>query len=244
MAHPFEAKVVEDRVQNRDQSNEPLARKLRNAAIDRTDDRSERVDDFVLDADGVIDLRDLDHDTLGSSVADPAKALAGIRGQLGDAHEISHLYDESEPEPSRWRLGLRARHAYGNQVSSAVPTKVPEVALPPTRGLPPLSRLSMVPLTAENGGPALADRAPIEEPEANDTGVYTADSITDSDAESDTESIAESIEPEIDLRDDERPTADCPKCMGLGHRDLFDRFSQVEFYSCDNCMHMWQQDLS
>lgn len=207
-----------------DQSNEPLAHRLRNAAFDRTTPNAERVDDFVLDADGVIDLRDLDRDPAGTSVADPAKALATIRGQLGDAHEISNLYDESEPERPRWRLGLRARHAYGEEVPSAEPVTPVETLIAATRRaptLPPLSRLSMVPLASETESETDAD-----------TGVFVAGSI------------AESIEPEVDLRDENRPTSDCPKCMGLGHRDLFDRFSQVEFYSCDNCMHMWQQDLS
>ena len=218
-----------------DQINEPLARRLRNAAIDRTTTEAERVDDFVLDADGVIDLRDLDRDRLGTSVADPAKALATIRGQLGDAHEVSDLYDESEPERPRWRLGLRARHAYGEDIPSAVkPQSAPVVATPiptpepKTPSLAPLSRLSMIPLAREAETKPVDDAATQNVDEAPDTAVFPAGSI----------------EPEIDLRDESRPTADCPKCMGLGHRDLFDRFSRVEFYSCDNCMHMWQQDLS
>ena len=57
-------------------ANEPLARRLRDAAIDRTAVDAERVDDFVLDKDGVLDLRELEHDAPGTSVADPAKALA------------------------------------------------------------------------------------------------------------------------------------------------------------------------
>lgn len=215
---------MDNPVDDREQSNEPLAHRLRSAAIDRTATDSARVDDFVLDADGVIDLRDLERDPTGSSVADPAKALATIRGQLGDAHEVSDLYDESEPEPSRWRLGLRARQADAVPVEP-VTRETEAVALVATRKtpvLPPLSRLAMVPLATET------DTADIE----------TAESVA-----APPPSIAESIEPEVDLRDEDRPTADCPKCMGLGHRDLFDRFSQVEFYSCDNCMHMWQQDL-
>jgi hypothetical protein len=107
------------------------------------------------------------------------------------------------------------------------PTLDPTVVVPKSR--PPLSRLSMVPL-ADTPAPTTDHEA--ETDETPDTGVLPAGSI------------AESIAPEIDLRDENRPTADCPKCMGLGRRDLFDRFSQVEFYSCDNCMHMWQQDHS
>ncbi len=236
------------KVEDMDQSNEPLARRLRDAAIDRTTTDAERVDSFVLDADGVIDLRDLEHDPLGSSVADPAKVLATIRGQLGDAHEVSDLYDQSEPERPRWRLGLRARHAYGNDVPSAMPTPTAStttvasppappiaapasVAMPEPATLPPLSRLSMVPLTIEET-PTPATDAPTSD--VDEVSVATTASPP----------VAESVDPDIDLRSEDRPIANCPKCMGLGHRDLFDRFSQVEFYSCDNCMHMWQQDLS
>lgn len=38
-----------------------------------------------------------------------------------------------------------------------------------------------------------------------------------------------------------RPTALCDQCGSFGQRDLFDRFSQTEYYSCDDCGHMWQQ---
>jgi hypothetical protein len=82
---------------------ESLARRLRYAAIDRTRSGSERVDDFVLDADGVIDLRELDRADGEMSIAAPAAALATIRGRLGDAAEVSDLYDESEPKQPRWR---------------------------------------------------------------------------------------------------------------------------------------------
>lgn len=200
-------------VEDMEQPNEPLAHKLRNAAIDRTTTDAERVDSFVIDEDGVLDLRVLDRDSGRSSIADPARALATIRGQLGDAHEVSDLYDESEPQRSLWRRG-RTPQASDDQVAPKVAPKLDTtVAVPKT--LPPLSRLSMVPVEGEP--------AP-----------------TDHEAQ-----IEEEIEagPEVDLRDESRPTADCPKCMGLGRRDLFDRFSQVEFYSCDNCLHMWQQDL-
>ena len=38
-----------------------------------------------------------------------------------------------------------------------------------------------------------------------------------------------------------RPVAVCVHCGSFGQRDLFDRFSQTEYYSCDDCGHMWQQ---
>lgn len=207
------------------QANGPLARRLRNAAIARTTTEAERVDDFVLDKDGVLDLRTIERDAFGTSVADPAKALATIRGRLGGAHEVSELYDESEPEPSRWRLVARASTTPATEVrpTPESPTVRPAPVVAPR---PILNRLSKVPLPSE---PAAAE-AP-----AADTGVYEASAVPNGDG-------TDIDLRDIDLRDEARPTANCPKCMSLGHRDLFDRFSQVEFYSCDNCMHMWQQD--
>jgi|GEM_PF-6264546 hypothetical protein len=74
-------------------------------------------------------------------------------------------------------------------------------------------------LTITDDESDLADKA--------DTGVYEAGAD----------------KPTIQL-DEVAQTAECPKCAALGQRDLFDRFSQVEFFSCNNCMHMWQQDVS
>ena len=161
-----------------EQSNESLARRLKYAALDRTRTESERVDDFVLDADGVIDLRDFDPANGETSIATPASALASIRGQLGGAAEVSDLYDESESGRPRWRRSLRSRK------------------------------------TARSDAPSRHDV---------------------------TSRVAETG-PEIDLTELGRPTAACPQCAGLAHRDLLDRISQVEFYSCDVCAHMWQQD--
>lgn len=41
--------------------------------------------------------------------------------------------------------------------------------------------------------------------------------------------------------DDVAVTAVCDRCGSLGQRDLVDRFSRTEYYSCDDCGHMWQQ---
>lgn len=213
-----------------DQSKEPLAWRLRNAAIERTNTDAERVDDYVLDEDGVIDLRalEVERDRAGASVADPAPILATMRGKFGDAGEVSDLYDTSErPEP-RWRLGLRARHTFGDKAPSAATAPTPEPFAdftPPRQAptFPPLSRIELAPLSSDATEPS----PPVER--ATETAPTP---------------IAETIDPEIDLRDEDRPTAECPQCAGLGRRDLFDRFSQIEFYSCDHCHHMWQQDVT
>ena len=36
-------------------------------------------------------------------------------------------------------------------------------------------------------------------------------------------------------------TAVCDRCTSIGQRDLFDRFSRTEYFSCDDCGHMWQR---
>jgi len=164
-------------------SSDPLSRRLRYAALDRGRDGGERVDDYILDADGVIDLREFDRVDSDVSIASPAAALATIRGQLGDAAEVSDLYDESEPEQPRWRFRRRGHRT--------------------TTEPPPTARATTPP------GPDPVD---------------------------------ETTEPDLDLRDDERPTANCPRCGERGQRDLHDRVSQVDFFSCDVCTHMWQRD--
>jgi hypothetical protein len=163
------------------QTNQPLGQRLRHAAIDRTIVDAERVDNFVIDAHGVIDLRELDKLPPGASIADPAKALRSLRGQLGDAAEVSNLYDESELPKPRWRRGRRARRTI-----TSVPTS--------TEMAPPLVDLTII-----------------------------------------------DDEPTIQL-DEIAQTVECPQCATLSQRDLFDQFSQVEFFSCNSCMHMWQKN--
>ena len=45
---------------------------------------------------------------------------------------------------------------------------------------------------------------------------------------------------ELDIRDRVRPTGRCASCGGRGQRDLFDPFSQTDYFSCDDCQTMWQ----
>ncbi|MFT5203829.1 MAG: hypothetical protein ACI9C1_003232 [Candidatus Aldehydirespiratoraceae bacterium] len=213
------------------QMNQPLKRRLRHAAVDRTIVDAERVGNFVIDADGVIDLRESDKDPAGASITDPAKALRSLRGRLGDAAEVSNLYDESELPKPRWRLGLRARHTFG-----ATGTSVPTTAATTTATIveesveTPRPQLSKVPISMEMAPPLVDCTTTDDESEPAgeaDTGVYEAGAD----------------EPTIQL-DNIAQTAECPRCAAPGQRDLFDRFNQVEFFSCNNCMHMWQQNAS
>jgi hypothetical protein len=152
-------------------SEEPLARRLRNAAIDRTHRDSERVDDYVLDPDGVIDLRELDREKGEVSIAAPAAILATIRGQLGDAATVSELYAEAEPEPEppRWRLDLRARNALAAVSTPPAPARKPQNTVAPTAPKPaprpttrttPISRLSLVPMSTSSPTEAPPEATP------------------------------------------------------------------------------------
>lgn len=255
-----------------EQFNQPLADRLRSAAIGRSESGSEQVDDdFVLDPDGVIDLREL-RKINGRSIAAPAAALATIRGQLGDAAEISSLYDESEPVP-RWRLGLRARHAFGVKT-------IPETVAD-TDTVPSLSVVAdVIDLTADTADmvsettlpdetvleetvldEAVLDEAVLDETVLDETVLEEAvldetvldetvldetvleETVLDeTESADDTESVVDDTNMSLD--DEDRPQAECPRCLRMGQRDLFDRFSQIEFYSCDGCHNMWQQELS
>ena len=50
-----------------------------------------------------------------------------------------------------------------------------------------------------------------------------------------------STDERTDAMVDDVVTATCDRCGSTGQRDLFDRFSRTEYFSCDDCGHMWQQ---
>ena len=45
----------------------------------------------------------------------------------------------------------------------------------------------------------------------------------------------------IDSALDAQPTRPCQRCGAVASRDLIDIFNSIEYYSCDDCGHMWQQ---
>jgi hypothetical protein len=209
------------------QSSEPLAQRLRYAALDRTHLDGEPADDIVLDEDGVIDLRELERERGGVSIAAPAAALASIRGQLGEAAGVSELYDESEePERRFWGFGKRVRHGSDTPAtaSSATPTSSNSTPTTARSTLPP-QESDVSNATIDAAGPIGADTEPIK-------------------ADRGEADVAPSTEAVIDLSEADRPTEDCPRCAGVGRRDLFDRVSGAEYFSCDQCSHMWQRNYS
>ncbi len=90
--------------------------------------------------------------------------------------------------------------------------------------------LSGVPLSTEHDDSST---------ERDDTGVIEA-------LDSDTVIVPSVVDeaPEIDLIDPQteeiRPKSECPDCGGVGQRDLFDQVSKISYYSCDDCLTMWQ----
>lgn len=138
-----------------------LSKRLREAALERARRDGQRVDDYVLEPDGVIDLRALEREPEPPRPPALSQALADIRAREDD----SDLGRAGE-EPS-------------------APRQDPSIDL------------------------SRPERPAVELPSLGLPG--------------------------------SRPTAGCPQCGGTGRRDLFDRFSQTEFYSCDSCTHMWQR---
>lgn len=68
--------------------------------------------------------------------------------------------------------------------------------------------------------------------------------LLDLDFDVDVSAPTDDPEPAADVStslDDVAVTAVCERCGSMGQRDLFDRFSRTEYYSCDDCGHMWQQ---
>lgn len=138
-----------------------LSKRLREAALERARKDGQRVDDYVLEPDGVIDLRAIEQEPEPRRPAGLSQALADMRARNDD------------PTPTRTDK---------------------EPILPRGDATIDLTR----PDTA-------SVRLPSPDPSASS------------------------------------PTADCPQCGGTGQCDLFDRFSQTEYYSCNDCMHMWRR---
>ena len=147
-----------------------LSKRLRDAALERARRDGHQVDDYVLEPDGVIDLRAIRNEPDPPRPSGLSAALANVRAR-----------DEETGAPAG-RPG-------------------PADLIDLTRPTPP------EPITSADPG--------------LDSGTGLQAAVTPPD----------------------RPVATCPQCGGNGSCDLFDRFSQTEFYSCDSCMHMWQQKL-
>jgi hypothetical protein len=188
-----------------------LSDRLREAAAERAVVRGEVVDEVMLDPDGVLDLR---HPTssFGGHATGLPSALAVDRG--AGIEGIERLFAEGEPDRSLWERGRRllASGASSSPALSAIPLADEVEASPePTTVEAPDTDLSVVADDAET----VIVAAPSAEPVDID--------LTDN------------------VDDDTRPTGQCPRCGGVGRRDLFDRFSQVDYFSCDVCTAMWQE---
>lgn len=209
-----------------DDSRRPtLSERLRDAAVDRARRQGTVIDDVVLDENGVIDLRDAStHSQVGSSATEPASALAVTRGELHSAHDVSDLYaTETETKARWWRPG------HGRPDSARVAAS-PELAA--------LTAIDEIDLgderTDELGVDELGvDEPGVDEPVSHDTPPTV---VVDRTEPPPVDSGGEPGEIVV-----ARPTGTCPSCGGQGERDLFDPFSRTEYYSCNECLKMWQE---
>ena len=55
--------------------------------------------------------------------------------------------------------------------------------------------------------------------------------------------VEQASAPENESALDAQPTAPCQRCGATAKRDLIDIFHSLEYFSCDDCGHMWQQRL-
>lgn len=219
-----------------DQENQAartLSDRLRDASIVRASRRGDVVDDRMLDPTGVIDLRD--------AWAEPAPP--GLAAALEAAASDLTLYHRVSPanRPGRPAPEPRADRTPDPDPRPDLPTRTPAASAfeaPKTNTSPALSQ-AFLSIEVDSFREAHGDDAVAREyPVVGDDHRARA-------------RVAPSTSPDdaIDLRaptrgdraeDGDRPVATCPGCGGLGRRDLFDRFSQTDYFSCDDCSAMWQ----
>ena len=172
-----------------------LSERLRLAALERARQSGQKIDNYVLEPTGVIDLREMERQP--SPAVDNSVALPEIGGEAA----VEDLYDRPLAEARLWK---RVRG-----------TMVP----PGTAGA-----------DVEAGGGA-------------ETAATQLDDTVTIDLTEDVPliEIEEPAGPGVDPVLDAQPTAPCPRCGTAATRDLIDIFNSLEYYSCDDCGHMWQQ---
>ena len=190
-----------------------LSDALRAAALERARQSGHTVDGVVIEPTGVIDLREMARNA--GRETDRSVKLPVIAGYLNRA--------DREPETPLTETALWRRLRPAG--STAPATDADPVELDLTDESDPTLDLRFDDLEA------LFD-------EANRSSTFEPIVIDV------TEPAAIDHMPPVDatLADDVgRPVAVCGHCGSFGQRDLLDRFSRTEYYSCDDCGHMWQQ---
>ena len=189
-----------------------LTERLRAAAVARAEARGDVVDGVVLADDGVIDLSVADPaPPTGAGTAPPA-ALREVRGGSSDV-DVSTLYSTDDGPAPRW---WQRRRPNGADSSATGRTTTPTMATLPR---------------SDETAPVRDTTPPPEEP------VIVPSSASSTAA---TTPPAPNVDDHTDDSDTDRPTASCPVCEGTARRDLWDRVSGTDYFSCDACHAMWQ----
>lgn len=210
-----------------------LSDALRAAALERARRSGENIDGIVLEPSGVIDLREMAR--AAGRETDRRIKLPMLTGRAID----DRAPDESLTETALWRR------------------------LRPVTPQPDGTPIDLDLTTPEPTGPAAEPELAELDPTLFDDLALTEDDVAGFENLTPTGDDPVLFEPvEIDLTDrpehpsvferndatlaDEtgRPMAVCDHCGSFGQSDLYDRFSRTEYYSCDDCGHMWQQSIT
>lgn len=190
-----------------------LSDALRAAALERARQSGHTLDGVVIEPTGVIDLREMARNA--GRETDHSVKLPVIAGYL---HRADREPETPLTETALWR---RLRPAG----SSAPVTESDPAELDLTDEIDPTLDLCFDDLEAlfdEANHPWLFEPIVID-----DTEPAAIDDVSPVDA-----TLADDVG---------RPVAVCGHCGSFGQRDLLDRISHTEYYSCDDCGHMWQQ---
>ncbi len=199
-----------------------LSDALRAAALDRARQNGQNVDGIVLEPSGVIDLREMAR-AAGREEERRVK-LPMLAGRMSE----ERVEEGSLSDTSLWR---RLRPV---TPQPATPGEV-DIDLTTPESLAPSEPAETTELEADivEESPDMAIESSAMEPLVID--------LTD---RSEPPSVYERNDAptEATLADEVgRPVAVCDHCGSFGQRDLFDRVSGTEYFSCDDCGHMWQQ---
>ncbi|MEM9464532.1 MAG: hypothetical protein AAGA90_04135 [Actinomycetota bacterium] len=190
-----------------------LSDALRAAALERARRSGHTIDGVVIEPTGVIDLREMARNAGRES--DRSVKLPVISGH--------RPRPDRDPEPALTETSLwrRLRPAPDGPATDADDP----AALEFTRDEPGIDLDDLDALFGDADGfePIVIDITEIEEPPS----VHERNGLAPIDA-----TLADEAG---------RPVAVCGHCGSFGQRDLLDRFSGTEYYSCDDCGHMWQQ---
>lgn len=130
--------------------------------------------------------------------------------EIGSVDKVDALYDERHGGRSLWRRGTLRNDVV--ERNSPIQNTAPTLTPEPEEDIAPRSSAAR-----------LSD-VPLQ--------AEIGDPVDLSDRDP--------IDPTITGLEIMRPTGLCPKCNGKAERDLWDRFSQTDYWSCNDCRHMWQ----